>query len=145
MFQKKNIQKISVIQKKCVRNVANKHFRSHTDPIFSKLNILKFEDLLKYESLIFMHNYSYTRLPNCLLNIFTPLKNNQRNGSYLLKKYKGNFMDRFPSVYLPKIWNHHSKDIRNNIKLSSVKCKLKKDLISGYNVYEKCDYVCCPD
>ena len=142
---KKHLQKISGIQKKCVRNVANKPFKSHTDPIFSELKILKFDDLLHFESLLFMHKYSYTRLPNCLLNLFTPLKNNQRNGNYLLKKYKGKYMDRFPSIFLPKIWNHYSKDIRNILSQGSVKNKIKSDLISGYNRYEKCDYELCPD
>lgn len=49
-------------------------------------------------------------------------------------------MDRFPSIFLPKIWNHYSIDIRNISSQSSVKNKIKSDLISGYNSYEKCDY-----
>ena len=39
---------ITQVQKKCVRNVAGKGYRSHTDPIFSKLGILKFTDLFTY-------------------------------------------------------------------------------------------------
>ena len=54
-------------------------------------------------------------------------------------------MDRFPSIFLPKIWNHYSKDIRNTLSQSCVKNKLKSDIISGYNKYEKCDYESCPD
>ena len=34
----RKIQKIISIQKKCIRNVANKDFRSHTEPLFCQKN-----------------------------------------------------------------------------------------------------------
>ena len=142
---KKYLKKICTLQKKCVRNVANKHFRSHTDPIFSSLKILKIENILRYESLIYMHNYAYARLPPTMLDMFTPLKTNSRNGHYLLKKYKSSFCDRFPSSFLPKIWNHNSKNIKNILKTSSVKTKLRNEIFSTYNEIETCDYDLCPD
>ena len=57
------LKKITKLQKKCVRNVASKGHRSHTDPIFSSLTILKFEDLFKYNCSTFMHKYSQNKLP----------------------------------------------------------------------------------
>ncbi len=59
-------KKITSVQKKCVRNVACKHFKSHTSPIFSQYKIMKFNDILKYEGLTFMHKFAYARLPNSL-------------------------------------------------------------------------------
>ena len=38
------ITKIINIQKKCVRNVAGRDFKSHCDPLFKKLNVIKFQD-----------------------------------------------------------------------------------------------------
>ena len=55
-------------------NVANKDFRSHTEPLFSQMKVMKFQDILEYESLLYMHHYVYAKLPNSLLNMFTPLK-----------------------------------------------------------------------
>ena len=90
-------------------NVANKDFRSHTEPLFSQMKVMKFQDILEFESYICnMHHYVYARLPDSLLNMFTPLKTNGRNGNYLLKRYKGKYLDRFTSSYLPKIWNQVS-------------------------------------
>ena len=37
------VNKIKKIQKKCIRNLANKKYSSHTDPIFNDLGILKFD------------------------------------------------------------------------------------------------------
>ena len=142
----KNLQKIISIQKKCIRNVANKDFRSHTEPLFSQMKVMKFQDIIYYESLLYMHNYVYARLPNCLLNMFTPLKTNGRNGNYLLKKYKGIYLDRFPSSYLPKVWNNVSNEIKNTHKLSLAKSKIKKNIFSNYkDAHIKCDFTLCPD
>ena len=142
----KKLQKIISIQKKCIRNVANKDFRSHTEPIFCKMKLMKFHDILFYESLIYMHNYVYARLPNSLLNMFTPLKTNGRNGNYLLKKYKGIFLDRFPSAYLPKTWNNISNEIKNTHQFSLARNKIKKYIFANYeDTQNKCKYELCPD
>ena len=53
------LKRITSIQKKCIRNIAGKDLRSHTDPLFKKLNILKFQDLIHYNKLIFMHKLNY--------------------------------------------------------------------------------------
>ena len=146
MAPKKSLKQISQLQKRCVRNVANKDFRSHTNPIFSSLKILKFEDLCKYESLVYMHKYAFARLPPSLLDMFTPLKTNSRNGKYLIKKYKGMFFEKFPSVFLPKLWNTHSDIIKNILKLTQVKNKIKSEMINNYYFYkDHCNYTQCPD
>ena len=41
------IKKIRSLQKKAVRIVCNGNVRAHSDPIFSRLELLKFEDLYK--------------------------------------------------------------------------------------------------
>ena len=92
-----------------------------------------------------MHNFAYARLPPTMLDMFTPLKTNSRNGNYLLKKYKSSFFDRFPSTFLPKIWNNNSNNIKNILKTSSVKTKLKNEIFSKYTDQEACNFALCPD
>ena len=136
---------IQNLQKKCIRNVANKPKLSHTDPIFSTLNILKLPDIFKYVSLIFMHNFAFGRLPNSFDKMFQPLGVNNRTGNYLLMKYKSNFFDKFPSVFLPKIWNENSAMIKHCTTINSLKTLLSDILNSKYNTSEKCKYINCPD
>ena len=64
------LKNINILQKKCIRNVANKQYRSHTDPLFSSLEIMKFKDLYKYNCILFMHKYAYARHPNTI-HIYT--------------------------------------------------------------------------
>ena len=68
-----------------------KKANSHTDPIFKNLGIMKFTDLYIYNCILFMNKYAYATHPDTILNTFTPLKDNQRTGNYLLQKYKTNF------------------------------------------------------
>ena len=141
----KQLQPIVNLQKKCIRNVANKDFRSHTDPIFKSLNIMKFSDLYEYNCILFMHRYAYARHPCPILNTFTPLSVNNRTGNYLLQKYKYIFFDKFPSVSLLKIWNEQTPEIKNCISLSSVKLKVTQKILEKYNDKVKCNYINCPD
>ena len=53
----KFINKIENLQKRCIRNVALKHFKAHTEPLFKSLSILKFPDKLSYCKSIFMNQF----------------------------------------------------------------------------------------
>ena len=65
------LKKITNLQKKCVCNVANKMYRSHSDPIFSTLGILKFDDLFKLNCSLFIHKYMNDKVPESFQNVFT--------------------------------------------------------------------------
>ena len=115
------LKNIVSLQKKCVRNVANKHFRSHTDPLFEYLNILKFSDIFELNSVLFMHKFAYGRIPPAINNLFDPLAINSRTGNYKLPKYKFTFFDKFPTTILPKMWNKQKSEIKNTLSYNSVK------------------------
>ena len=92
-----------------------------------------------------MHKYAYARLPPSILNTFTPLGTNNRTGNYLIPKYKTNFFERFPSVSLIKIWNAQKSEIKNCLLETSVKNKIKNNILQTYDMKVKCNYVDCPD
>ena len=136
---------ITNLQKKCIRNIAHKSYLSHTDPIFKNLEILKFSDLFKYNSSIFMYKYGHGLQPPSFNNMFTPCNNNDRTGDYKLLLCKGNFFERFPSVFLPKLWNLNSNNVKHAMSLGSLKSQIKSYYINHYNKDEKCDFPLCPD
>ena len=65
----KQITKIRSLQKKAVRIVGNGNFRAHSEPIFSRLEFLKLEDLYKINVQSFMYGYFHSRFL-CLLKAF---------------------------------------------------------------------------
>ena len=67
--------KIEVFHKRCIRNLALKPYKAHTEPLFKNLCILKLSDKLSYCRSIFMHKFRNHKLPDSFLNIFTDITN----------------------------------------------------------------------
>ena len=139
------LEKITKLQKKCVRNVAGKGFNSHTDPIFSTLGILKFSDIFQYNSSIFMHKYINNKLPESFLDFFTPFSNPNRTHSFKTSLAKKKFLENFPSFFLPVIWNSNSLSLKATTNLGSFKNNLKQLMLGAYPPTKKCNSAFCPD
>ena len=96
------------VQKKCIQNVAGKGYWAHTDPIFSSLKILKYEDLFKLNCSKFMQSYTRDALPESFKNMSTPLSEPNRTNSFKLDRIKNNSFAHFLTYFLPKVWNSNS-------------------------------------
>ena len=111
------LKKIKGVQKKCIRNIAGRDLRSHTDPLYRQPNILKFDDLLQYNVLSFMHKYFLGKQPNSFENFFIKAPNfdkdtNKRKFCYVLDKLKNEGCGRFPSAVFPRAWNSIGTDTK---------------------------------
>jgi hypothetical protein len=129
------VKKIRKIQKKCIRNLGNKSYSSHTDPIFNDLSILKFDDLFSLNALTFMHKYHYGKLPASFDNKFTPLMNLNRTQSYKLNVAANKNLEGFPSYFLPKIWNSISLELKNISSLKSFNKNIKSMKLAVYDSF----------
>ena len=129
------VKKIRKIQKKCIRNLGNKSYSSHTDPIFNDLSILKFDDLFSLNALTFMHKYHYGKLPASFDNKFTPLMNLNRTESYKLNVAANKNLEGFPSYFLPKIWNSISLELKNISSLKSFNKNIKSMKLAVYDSF----------
>ena len=114
--------------KKCIRNVYCKGPRSHTDPMFSKLNILKLQDIFLLNSLLFVHKLNNEMLLVSFDNFLTLLRNPNRSNGYELIKLKNDYLDKFPTFFLPKTWNEQ----KFILKLEASHKKLKRIVIEGF-------------
>ena len=63
MTSQENILRIQVIQSKLLKVLTNKRIRHSTNKLHNELSILKVEDIIKQEILIFVHNYRNNKLP----------------------------------------------------------------------------------
>lgn len=63
--------KIVLLQKKILRIITFSNRIAHTAQLFSRLNIMKFEHLYKYNVNSFMFNYLHHKLPICYEIFFT--------------------------------------------------------------------------
>ena len=111
------LKKINTLQKKCVRNVAGKDYRSHTDPLFKKLNILKLDDLILYNKLTFMHKLFLGKQPDSFADFFKKTHNfdsdiNRNKFCFVVDKLKNYNVGRLPSAVLPRAWNALETEIK---------------------------------
>ena len=133
-----------------MRNVAGKHFKSHCDPLFKKLSIIKFCDLLPYNQNIFMYKLLNGKQPDSFEHFFNKAPifesdTNRRAFCYQEDKLKNEGIGRFPTAALPRSWN--SNDMETKI-ISSLKTFKKSTYflyLDKYNGNIQCWNLSCPD
>lgn len=128
------LQKIFILQKKCIRILTNIDQMESCKPHFRELNILTLPSMYIFESCKFVRNH---------INLFTPttgkIKRNNRNLNKLQLPFsKLKIVTSSPPYMVIKIYNHLPNSIRNIEKLSLFKKLLKTFLInkSYYNLHE---------
>ena len=65
--------KIKLIQKKALRIITNSDYLAHTKPLFKKLNILNFDDMIKHQFASIMWDQDHDLLPNSISCFFKPV------------------------------------------------------------------------
>jgi len=71
----KYINKLKVSQNKTVRNINKSKYNDSAKPIYTKLDILPIDELVKIELCKFMYSYTTNNLPVPLLSLYTPNTN----------------------------------------------------------------------
>ena len=66
------IEKIEVLQKKCVRIMSFAPFNSHTNQLFIALKLLKVRDIISLNQLNIVYDFYDNSLPNDLMSLFQP-------------------------------------------------------------------------
>ena len=70
-----NLNKLRIRQKKAIRIITNSHYIAHTDHLFSKLKLVKLNDLYKHQLGIFMHKTANSKLPDSMPSMLTRIQN----------------------------------------------------------------------
>ena len=64
------LNKTIKLQKRALRTIFNTRYNSHTDPLFKTSGILKLADIYTYNILVFMYDYSKSKLPRSFNSAF---------------------------------------------------------------------------
>ena len=141
---KKLLDKIGNLQKRCVRNVSLKQFKAHTEPLFKKLEILKFSDKLSFCKALFMHKYRNKKLPDTFLNLFTEIsctdetQTRHNDYNYMNKAALKRNLENFPLKTMISTWNNLTIDLKSTAdELEFVKL-LKENYLSRYSQETEC-------
>ena len=152
-----NLNKIEILQKKCLRIMSFSDFNSHTNPLFIELKLLKVRDIIKLHQLKLVYDFVNKTIPTDLQNLFALSKNIHTTNLQLNSARKS--LLHIPSIktftygnksikfHCAELWNNtFKKGIRidniskNNIELyqimnkSHLKRTLKKQFLYNYSL-----------
>ena len=145
----KLIDKIEVLHKRCIRNVALKPYKAHTEPLFKNLCILKLSDKLSYCRSIFMHKFRNHKLPDSFLNIFTDITNTDElqtrdnDYNYINKASIKRNLENFPYKKIIANWNCLHIDIKSTSDEEEFQYLLKQRYLSQYSCDNQCFLKSC--
>ena len=144
----KQLKKIEILQKKCIRNVANMPYTSHTEPIFKNLGILNLHDKIIFSRSLFIHQYRNKKLPVSFENMFSDiptdnLQTRDNDYNYLNQPANKKYMESFPTKKLISNWNMLWIDFKATADESEFKLLLSEHLLSKYTDENKCNNKSC--
>ena len=127
------LQQISKKQKLAIRCITSSKYNAHTDPLFKKHKILRFEDMQKFYSMQFMHDFKHGRLPISFMNMWQtvgetnpryPLRN---ANDFAIPRHRIELVKHFPTWLIPKIWNEfdNTTGLKDILSRASFMVKLK--------------------
>ena len=104
-----NLDKLIIIQKRCVRIIAGVGYRHHTTRLFAELKIIKLEDIYCKEVAKFVYKYIHNELPDSLQHLFCLnsqiYQRQTRQGNNLHVKKCLTTLAKHISYKGPQIWN----------------------------------------
>ena len=130
MATNENIEKIEILQKKCVRILTFSPFNSHTSDIFKEMKILKVKDIIKMHQLKLVFDFTKNALPNDLMSLFTlakdvhpdqNLNSSENNLLYIPKVKTTTYGTNSLKYHCAKLWNDFFK--KGNIQVKDIKEK----------------------
>ena len=134
---KTSLQKIVVLQKRCVRIIYRVDRRHHTSALFRDMFSLKFLDIVKFKGLQIVFRAYHNGLPRNLqsyfkLNSIAVAYNMRSHDKFKIQFARTNLRSMLVSINGPKLWNKLPESIRKSTNIMSFKKALKCYLLSSY-------------
>ena len=146
------INKIFKLQKRALRIINCKSFRSHTDPLFRKDEILKINDAYQMQILLFMYDLKTKSLPKsfnnfAVLNRDINARVTRQNNLYHTPRPRTKFSSKLPNHVFPRLWNEFNDiiSVLNFERRKQFKNSLRKHFITHYADSVSCTNMFCRD
>ena len=128
--------RIPTLQRKAIRTVFKKNYNAHTEPLFKKHNLLKFEDMYTSSALKFFFKHVNHLLPECFSSMFSlsPHEHdyNLRHQRLHVPLSRKIYTSKCVRYSIPKLVNETHKNITE---------KLYTHSLDGFGTYIKQDFI----
>ena len=136
---------INLLQKKAMQIISFTSFNAHTIPIFAKLNIITFPDLICFCNCLFIYKHFLNKSSSVFSNVFILTSNtheqNTRSASHGLSTKPSCSTSKYGTnafaASAMKSWNFFQKKFSNNnlcqLAYSQLKLPIKDHFLKSYN------------
>ena len=129
MANKKEINKLTILQKRAIRTLSNSEHLAHTEPLFKELNILNLEQLQQFFQLSLAQSLYYKTAPIALRQLVPPSEGRASANKHLKVNY--NAPHNVLLKLIPSLWNSVEPSLRSIESRETLKKHIKKALVGG--------------
>lgn len=143
------LHKTIILQKRAIRTIHNSWYKSHTEPLFKRSQILKLNDLHEFQIALFMHDFVNNKLPQSFDGMYSlncDIRGNlltRQSDLINIARCDSTFSSRLPIYNFPVIWNKWIRTVPVRNSKSNFKGKLKRCILSTYPEKVKCSNSHC--
>ena len=133
---KLNLDKIQTLQNKLLKVLYMKNYRYSTNNLHRDLSILKFEDMIKQETLSFMYKYIHSKLPDVFNNYFLHRQNisemilEKRKRRFILPRVNTKVGESTIKYTGSKIFNENASELKLENTIKTFRKNVKKILLT---------------
>ena len=130
----KRLNPLTILQKKLLKIICGLKWRDSSSKWFEKLRILKFEDLIKYQTCIHMFKANISCLPKNVQNMFNKSceihhYNTRNKNNFHVKSVRSEKRKMSVNITGVSLWNELPKNIKESRSLNVFKSKLKRRIL----------------
>uniref|UniRef100_A0A671WXI2 Reverse transcriptase domain-containing protein n=1 Tax=Sparus aurata TaxID=8175 RepID=A0A671WXI2_SPAAU len=132
-----NTKPIFILQKRAIRIVNKTTYRETTNPLFSKLKALKFNDLVDFKTVQIMYKAKNKLLPSTIQELFQFKENHYSlRGNDIFKKQLVRTNTKYHCITVKGVtlWNNCNKELKTCTSLNKFKRMFKDNILNGYRM-----------
>ena len=136
------LTQLLIIQNKAIRIISFSEPKSHSEPLFKSLNLLKFNDVIELQILSFVYQWSHRLLPPCFSEYFKFTSSVHSNSTrqscnrnlYVASVNTTQFGLRPLKFSGSRFWNSLLANITNSNSLRIFRKTLKNSMLDCYSI-----------
>lgn len=126
------LDSLFITQKKLMRVMSNSQRYAHTDPLFKNYKLLKVNDIIKLQTLLFIHKALYSHEVDCNFQFLSDNKNSRRPNDLKLPLCRTSHAQRYITYRGANQWNQLPEDLKNIKSFNIFKFKIKQLFLRNY-------------
>nr|XP_049573449.1 uncharacterized protein LOC125966909 [Syngnathus scovelli] len=132
---KTSLQPLIILQKRAIRTIHKVNYLEHTNPLFIQSKLLKFTDIVSYQTVIIMYRAKAKQLPENIQNLFRNQEGGYKlrgNHNFKILNIRTTLKSFCITITGVKLWNNLSEELKQSPNIHQFKRMYKNMLFSGY-------------